>query len=150
MMVVLEWPSGTPLVGLKLRLKRSKWIVITHAVCALGLMAVVFLLSVLTQAHASDSITGWNSLIRACGTWKEAHDCKNQADCVSWQWAASCALQNSGLKITPEISTRFNRCVDRIEAEREAGGPATACAACGHAALDAIGCTLGASSNDGR
>ena len=152
-MPALDCLSRTLLEGLKFELKLTKLSVIGCAVCVLGLMVAVCLLSVPPRAHAgeaSDSITAWNSLIRACGTWKEAHDCQNQADCVSWQWAASCALQNSGLKITPEISTRFKQCVDQIEAQREAGGPATACAACGHAALDAIGCALGARRNGGR
>ncbi|MGA8756353.1 MAG: hypothetical protein WB611_08465 [Stellaceae bacterium] len=149
---VLDSSPWRPLQGLNFEVKFTKWSVIVCAICGPGLMVAVFLLSLLPHAQAeeaSDSIAGWNSLIRACGAWKEAHDCQNQADCVSWQWAASCALQTSGLKITPEISNRFNQCVDQIEAQREAGGPATACAACGHAALDAIGCTLGVSSNGG-
>jgi hypothetical protein len=153
MIPVLDGLPRTPLEGLKFGLKPTKWSVIVCAVGGLRLIVAVFLLSLLPRAHAdaaSDSVAAWNSLIRACGAWKEAHDCQNQADCVSWQWAASCALQNSGLKVTPEISTRFKQCVDQIEAQREAGGPATACAACGHAALDAIGCTLGASSNGRR
>lgn len=56
-----------------------------------------------------------------CTQWAEANICQGKAGCPSWEWVATCLVeQESGRpgKMAPDVKARFDWCISAIERQR--------------------------------